>query len=73
MKPSSLAVALLLSAVGPLTGHAASSEADSTVHLGFDAFRRGTLGDGGANTYVSAQGRIETSHRWDLNSTARST
>lgn len=30
-------------------------------------FRRGTLEDGGANTYVSANGGFQTIHRWDLN------
>ena len=30
-------------------------------------FARGSFGDGGANTYVSAQGRIELVNRWDLN------
>ena len=68
MKSSSLSFALLLSGLGPLA-LAASPAADTSaiVHRGFDAFRRGSFGDAGANTYVSAQGNIETIHRWDLN------
>lgn len=36
------------------------------VHRGFDAFRRGQCGDGGANLYVNAHGLIETIHRMDV-------
>jgi hypothetical protein len=67
MKISPLGLALLLSVVGPLAGSSLAGDAGSIVHRGFDAFRRGTLGDGGANTYVSAKGNLETIHRWDLN------
>ena len=34
---------------------------------GFEELRKGTAGDAGANLYVSAKGRIQTIHRWDLN------
>ena len=34
---------------------------------GYEDFIQGTLGDGGANTYVSADGRIQLINRWDLN------
>ncbi len=34
---------------------------------GFEAFADGHFEDGGANTYVSAKGRIQTINRWDLN------
>src|SRR5262249_46325909 len=30
-------------------------------------FVKGHFGDGGANTYVSARGHIQTINRWDLN------
>ena len=33
----------------------------------FADFADGTFGDGGANTYVSAAGRIQTVNRWDAN------
>ena len=33
----------------------------------FEDFRDGVFGDGGANTYVSARGRIQTVNRWDAN------
>ncbi len=48
------------------TGWSASASS-SIVHQGFEGFRAGTFGDSGANTYVSAQGGIQTIHRWDLN------
>jgi hypothetical protein len=41
--------------------------ADSWVEDSFEDFSDGTFGDGGANTYVSAKGRIQTSNRWDVN------
>ncbi len=34
---------------------------------GYEAFIDGIFEDGGANTYVSAKGRIQTVNRWDLN------
>ncbi|MDO8587561.1 MAG: VCBS repeat-containing protein [Armatimonadota bacterium] len=34
---------------------------------GFKDFIQGRFGDGGANTYVSAKGRIQLINRWDLN------
>jgi hypothetical protein len=37
------------------------------THSGFTNFIQGRFGDGGANTYVSAQGRIQLVNRWDLN------
>jgi hypothetical protein len=33
----------------------------------FEEFADGTFGDGGANTYVSAKGRVQTVNRWDIN------
>ena len=33
----------------------------------FEDFADGYFGDGGANTYVSAKGRIQTVNRWDVN------
>ena len=33
----------------------------------FADFADGSFGDGGANTYVSARGRIQLVNRWDLN------
>jgi hypothetical protein len=42
-------------------------DAMTIVHEGFTTFIRGTLGDAGANSYVSARGNIETIHRGDLN------
>jgi hypothetical protein len=63
-----LGIACLLLAIwlfaGPL-GRAATSS--SIFQRGFEGFRYGSFGDAGANTYLSAQGNIETIHRWDLN------
>jgi len=33
----------------------------------YEDFRDGTFNDGGANMYVSAQGRMQTINRWDVN------
>jgi hypothetical protein len=33
----------------------------------FEDFSDGRLGDGGANTYVSARGRVQLVNSWDLN------
>lgn len=33
----------------------------------FEDFAQGRFGDGGANTYVSARGRVQLVNRWDLN------
>ena len=44
--------------------------AESTVwirHSGFEDFAKGTFGDSGRNTYVSAAGHVQMIHRWDLN------
>ena len=45
--------------------------AESTVqvirHSGFADFSKGTFGDSGRNTYVSAAGHVQMIHRWDLN------
>ncbi len=57
---------LLLASSGSVSlAHA--GEQLSIIHQGFEGFRQGTFGDAGANTYVSAKGKIETIHRWDLN------
>ncbi len=37
------------------------------VEDSFEDFIDGSFGDGGANTYVSAKGRIQTVNRWDVN------
>ena len=39
----------------------------SIFHRSFSDFRSGVLGDAGAKSYISAKGRIQTIHRWDLN------
>ncbi|MBS0631989.1 MAG: VCBS repeat-containing protein [Verrucomicrobia bacterium] len=61
MKSSSVCLAFLL--------HASLACADPgpVIHQGPAELRRGTLGDAGANTYVSIQGGFQTIHRWDLN------
>jgi hypothetical protein len=37
------------------------------VQSGFDAFSRGTFGNGGENLYVSRSGTIQTINQWDIN------
>ena len=45
----------------------ALAPAQSVRHSGFDAFHKGTLGNAGANLYVSSKGAIQVVNRWDLN------
>jgi hypothetical protein len=60
--------ALLASWSGTLPATIAqSSDACSIIQKGFEGFKRGSFGDSGANTYISAKGNIETIHRRDLN------
>ena len=42
-------------------------DSGSIIQRGFGDLRPGTLEDSGANTYISAKGRIQTIHRRDLN------
>jgi len=45
-----------------------STQADDVwVESTFEDFQDGSLGDSGANTYVSAKGLIQTVNRWDVN------
>ena len=37
-------------------------------HDSFDQFSKGSFGDGGANTYVAADGTVQLIRRWDINS-----
>jgi hypothetical protein len=37
------------------------------VQSGFEAFSRGTFGDGGENLYVSSSGNIQVINQWDIN------
>src|SRR5688572_20357721 len=37
------------------------------IQSGFADFSKGTFGDGGVNTYVSASGKIQLVNRFDLN------
>jgi hypothetical protein len=48
---------------------AATTEPSANVwtQSGFADFSKGTFGDGGANTYVSASGKIQLVNRFDLN------
>src|SRR5215472_8631876 len=39
----------------------------SIRHRGFEDFRKGKLGNSGANLYVSQNGRVEVINKWDLN------
>lgn len=39
----------------------------SIVQTGFEAFSRGTMGNGGENLYVSRAGAVQTINQWDIN------
>ncbi len=53
----------------PTQGAAAEPDSGSVsiIQHGFGDLNHGSFGDSGANLYVSAKGRIQTIHRWDLN------
>ena len=63
MRRCLVAVVVLLSIPGQL-----ALGGDGAIrHEGFEAFGKGTLGDAGANLYVSRDGRIQVINQWDLN------
>jgi hypothetical protein len=45
----------------------AASGPKPIVQSGYDAFIQGTLGNSGANLFVSKNGRVQTINQWDLN------
>ncbi|MEZ5275109.1 MAG: VCBS repeat-containing protein [Opitutaceae bacterium] len=58
---------ILLSLACCLLNPAGAQESESWKESGFEAFADGTFSDGGANTYVSASGRLQLVNRWDVN------
>ena len=48
-------------------GAASHSSANVWTQSGFADFSKGTFGDGGVNTYVSASGKVQLVNRFDLN------
>ena len=56
---------LLLPSLGAAVGP--DPDSGSIIQRGFEELQHGSFGDAGANTYVSAKGRVQTIHRWDLN------
>ena len=57
---------LVLAAAGSAVFYAASGP-KPIVQSGYDAFIQGSLGNSGANLYVSKTGRVQTINQWDLN------
>lgn len=64
-----LVTVLIVMIVFPGCAHQAGRNGQREVwtQSGFTSFDHGRFGDGGANTYVSADGRIQLVNRWDLN------
>ena len=62
-RPLLILVSLACSFLNP----AGAQESESWIESGFEAFADGTFSDGGANTYVSASGRLQVVNRWDVN------
>ena len=66
-----VAVAALGLVVGcASSGEDASPEANAShawTQQGFEDFSKGSFGDGGVNTYVSASGKVQLVNRFDLN------
>ena len=63
MKRYLIAVGVFLS----ISGAIALAGDGAVRHEGFEGFSGGTLGDAGANLYVSKTGRIQVINQWDLN------
>ena len=59
---------LLLSII--LSGAVSAADRNSEswlTHSTFEDFSSGTLQDGGANTFIARDGKLQMIHRWDLN------
>lgn len=65
MHPSSRTLALLASVLSVTVG---SQPPESIRHSTFNDFSQGTLGNGGANLYVSRDGQVQVINKRDLNS-----
>jgi hypothetical protein len=52
---------------GVLAGAARIWAADAIIQHGFESFSHGTVGNSGANLYVSRKGRVQVINKWDLN------
>ena len=50
-----------------LTAGRSADQPQSIRHAGFEQFLKGTLGNSGANLYVSRSGRVQVINKWDLN------
>jgi len=69
MTTRTIATCLLALLAGlPLAAQNGNKGADKGIRQsGFDAFSRGTFGNGGQNLYVSRSGVIQTINQWDIN------
>lgn len=63
----SLAAISLLTLPGQGAAAEPGTDSVSIIQRGFGELHHGSFGDSGANLYVSANGRIQTIHRRDLN------
>ncbi|PYV07483.1 MAG: hypothetical protein DMG07_28745 [Acidobacteria bacterium] len=64
------ATALLIGCATAFAGHSGRAALDPPFEVtqsGFEILRQGEFGNAGQNLYVSAAGRIQFVHRWDLN------
>src|SRR5690348_16352411 len=61
------AIAILAGLSGAPAGRTAHSAGRTWTQEGFQDFSRGDFGRSIANLYVTASGRVEMPHRWDLN------
>ena len=63
-------IALLIACTSTFAGHPGGTRAVTTFEItqsGFEVLKQGVFSNAGQNLYVSAQGRIQFVHRWDLN------
>jgi len=63
-------IALLIACTSTFAGYPEGTRTGAPFEItqsGFEVLRQGTFGNAGQNLYVSARGRIQFVHRWDLN------
>src|SRR5262245_54817777 len=65
MKTKAAVIVLLVACSGVMLR--AEAKPRSIRHAGFNDFNQGTLGDSGANLYVSKGGRVQVINTWDFN------
>ena len=65
--PCSLVTLILVGVADPIAPRLQAQSPTVISHNSYDDFAQGTLGNSGANLYVSKSGRVQVVNQWDLN------